>query len=75
MFPEQTKSSPVLFVWTIISLLDVAIVVWLCFKLGLDLGGRSQDVQMPKITALLIVALGLFRVETFIYNKIVSLFR
>lgn len=75
MFPEQTKSIPVLIVWTVIYLLDVALVVWLCFKLGLDLGGRSQDVQMLKITVLLLVALGLFRLETWAYNKIVFLFR
>lgn len=75
MFPEQTKSIPALLIWTVIYLLDAAFVFWLWFKLGLDIVGGSRDAQMIWISVLLIVALGIFRVETFIYNKIVSLFR
>lgn len=74
MFPEQTRSIPVLLIWTVVYLLDAALVFWLYFKLGFGFGG-SQDSQMVMISLLLIAALALLRVETFIYNKIVSLFR
>jgi len=75
MFPEQTRSIPVLLIWTVVYLLDAALVFWLYFKLGFSLGTGSQDSQMVLISLLLIAALALLRVETFIYNKIVSLFR
>lgn len=75
MFPEQTKSIPALLIWTVIYLLDAAFVFWLCFKLGFEFGGGSHDAQMIWIGLLLIVALGIFWVETKVYNKIVSLFR
>lgn len=75
MFPEQTRSIPVLLIWTVVYLLDAALVFWLYFRLGFSLGTGSQDSQMVMISLLLIAALALLRVETFIYNKIVSLFR
>lgn len=75
MFPEQTKSIPALLIWTVIYLLDVAFLGWLCFKLGLDLFGGSYNARMIWIGLLLIAALGIFWVETKVYNKIVSLFR
>ena len=74
MFPEQTKNIPTLLIWTVVYLLDAAFVFWLWFKLGFGFGG-SHDAQMVWISVLLIVALGIFRVQTRVYNKIVSLFR
>lgn len=74
LFPEQTKSIPALLIWTVVYLLDVAFVFWLWFKLGFGLG-RSHDAQVVWTALLLIAALGLLRVETFICNRIVSLFR
>lgn len=75
MFPEQTRSIPVFLLWCIIYLLDAAFVFWLYFKMGFSLGAGTQDSQMVMIALLLIAALGLLKVETFICNKIVSLFR
>ena len=75
MFPEQTKSIPALLIWTVVYLLDVAFLVWVCFRLDFRFGGGSYDAQMIWISVLLIAALGIFRVETKVYHKIVSLFR
>jgi len=73
-FPEQTRSIPALLIWTVIYLLDAAFVFWLWFKLGFGLGG-SYDAEMIWISVLLVAALGLLKVETFVYNRIASLFR
>lgn len=75
MFPEQTKSIPGFLIWCVIYLLNVAFVVWLCFRLGINLIGMRRNTQSLMIAVLLLAALGLLKVETFIYNKIVSLFR
>lgn len=75
MFPEQTKSIPALLVWTVIYLLDVAFVIWVWNGLGIPQLDANMNDQAIMIALWLLAALGLFKVETFVYHRIVSLFR
>lgn len=74
-FPEQTKSIPAILVWLLVFLADVALVFWLAGKLGVDILSMNRNLRGAMVMLYVGAALVLFWVETFAYNKIVSLFR
>ena len=74
-FPEQTKSVKSILIWSIVFLADAALVFWGAFKLGLNLMGLRYQLISVVASLLLVVALGLFWVETEIYNRILSNYR
>lgn len=70
LFPEQTKSLPRILIWSVIFLIDLILVVGGAFYLGL-LPSTS------KLTGilLLVVVIGLFWVEGFLWSTFLRLFR
>lgn len=72
MFPEQTKSPLSIFIWTVLFLIDVAIVFFVAYHLGFDiLKANNKNV----LTVYLVAACGLLGIEFFIYKVFRSLFR
>jgi len=74
-FPEQTKSIPSIILWTIIYILDVVLVFWLANTLGISIFGIPYRLQTVVAGLYLIIALGLFWLETAIYNRILKTIR
>ncbi len=75
-FPEQTKSIPCIVIWTIIFIADAALIFWAANTLGFDiLEVSNYNLRTTLMVIYLVIALGLFAIETFIYNKLISLFR
>ena len=74
-FPEQTKSNLSILAWTVVFILDTLLVFWLAGKLGLNLMGIAYQLRTTLIMLLLVAALGLFWVETWVYGKFRELFR
>ena len=71
-FPEQTKSVASILIWTVVFLLDVALIFFIMWQLDWIL-----VMQTIKLTAMLIVAGAflLFWAETAVYNRILSNYR
>ena len=75
-FPEQTKSPLRIVLWMIVYILDVVLVFWLAGKLGFDiLSVSTYQLRSVVLGLYLVIALCIFRVEAFIYNKLHALFR
>ena len=74
-FPEQTRSVKSILIWTLVYIADTILVFWLAAKLGFDL--MQLPYQLISVVAglYLIIALLLFRLETCIYNKLLSNYR
>ena len=70
LFPRQFNSPVSIIIWTIIFLIDVAIVFGLAALLGIPLPIGGTVWGKIGLTVYLIVALALFCLESFVYNKI-----
>lgn len=71
-FPEQTKSPGAIIIWTIVFLLDVALVFVIANAIGfniLDLRVTSQ-IRSLIVMVFLLIAFVLFWLEAFVYNRI-----
>lgn len=67
MFPEQTKSPLHILIWTLIYLVDIAIVFWIAHILGFNIFTANNR----KVLFLyLLIALIPFGIEIFVYDKI-----
>lgn len=64
MFPGQFDTIPRIIFWTIVFLVDVAIVFGTAHLLGLPLPGKVG------LMLYLVIAFILFCLESFVYNKI-----
>ena len=74
-FPEQTKTVPRIILWTLVFLLDAGLVIWAAVALdliGLASAWRAQSLVVGLIVA---VALGLFSLEVWVYNRILRAVR
>ena len=74
-FPEQTKTIPRIILWTLVFLLDAGLVIWAAVALdliGLASAWRAQSLVVGLIVA---VALGLFSLEVWVYNRILRAVR
>jgi len=68
LFPAQFNTIPSIIIWTIVYLVDVAIVFAVAYLLGIPLPvGNWGKVGL---ILYLIVAFALFCLESFVYNKI-----
>ena len=70
LFPRQFNSPVSIIIWTIIFLIDVAIVFGIAALLGIPLPIGGTVWGKIGLTVYLIVALALFCLESFVYNKI-----
>ena len=70
MFPGQFNTIPSIIIWTVVFLIDVAIVFALAHLLGIPLPVGGNLWGKIGVTVYLIVALALFCLESFVYNKI-----
>ena len=70
MFPGQFNTIPSIIIWTVVFLIDVAIVFGLAALLGIPLPIGGTVWGKIGLTVYLIVALSLFCLESFVYNKI-----
>ena len=71
MFPRQFDTIPHIIVWTIVFLVDVAAVFGAAHLLGIPLpiGGNWGKIGL---ILYLVVAFGLFLLESIVYNKLVE---
>ena len=74
-FPEQTKSVKSICIWTLVYIVDMVLVFCLAAKLGIDLMQLPYRLTSVVAGLYLIIALGLFWVQTAIYNKLLSNYR
>ena len=70
MFPGQFDTPLSTIIWTVIYLVDVAIVFGIAALLGIPLPIGGTVWGKIGLTVYLIVALALFCLESFVYNKI-----
>ena len=70
LFPRQFNSPVSIIIWTIIFLIDVAIVFGLAALLGIPLPIGGTVWGKIGLTVYLIIAFALFCLESFVYNKI-----
>ena len=77
MFPEQTKTTPRIIIWTIIFIADLVGVFYLLEFLGISFIGNGRNSLLHEFYLFFLIGGGLvlFWIETFIYNKLHSLFR
>lgn len=77
MFPEQTKTNLHIVIWTIIFIADLVGVYFLLDAFGISFIGNSSNSMLHEFYLFFLIGGGLviFGLETFIYNKIHSLFR
>lgn len=76
MFPEQTKSNLHIIIWTIVFIADLVGMYFLLEAFGISwLHNRSTIVHEFYLLFLIGGGLFIFWLETFIYNKLHSLFR
>ena len=71
MFPRQFDTIPHIIIWTIVFLVDVAIVFVAAWLLGIPLPIGEPWGKIGLILYL-VVAFALFCLESFVYNKIVE---
>ena len=74
-FPEQTKSVKSILIWSLVYITDVIVIFWLAAKLGINLMQLPYRLTSVVAGLYLIIALGLFWVQTAIYNKLLSNYR
>ena len=74
-FPEQTKSVKSILIWALVYIADVVLVFWAAAKLGIPLMQLPYRLVSLVAGLYLILALGLFWVETAIYSKLLSNYR
>ena len=74
-FPEQAKSVKSILIWSLVYITDVIVIFWLAAKLGIDLMQLPYRLTSVVAGLYLIIALGLFWVQTAIYNKLLSNYR
>ena len=74
-FPEQTKTVPRIILWTVVFLLDAGLVIWAAVALGLISLASAYRVQTLIVGLIVAVALGLFSLEVWVYNRIVRAVR
>ena len=76
MFPDQTKSNLHIILWTIVFIADLVGMYFLLDLMGISwFDNRSTLIHELYLFFLIGGALVVFWIETFIYNKIHSLFR
>jgi len=72
MFPEQTNSPLSIFLWTVLFLIDIAVVFYVAHLLGFDiLKATNKNV----LTVYLVLAGILLGIEIFLHRLFRSLFR
>ena len=64
MFPRQFDTIPHIIIWTLVFLVDIAIVFGVAHLLGLPLPGKVG------LMLYLVAAFALFCLESWVYNKI-----
>ena len=71
-FPNQTKTPLHIVIWTIVYLVDVALVFLAANAIGIDILEMNVTYQLRSLIliAYLLIALGLFSLEVFLLNKI-----
>lgn len=74
-FPEQTKTIPRIIIWAIVYIADVVLVFWLASRLGIAILQLQYQLRSVVVMLYLVAALGIFSLEAFVYNKLISLFR
>lgn len=67
LFPKQFRSIPSTIIWTIVFLLDAAVVFWAAHLLGFQILNTGSWAT-PAVC--LLIAFGLFCLESFLYNRI-----
>lgn len=72
LFPTQFNTIPSIIIWTIVFLIDVAIVFGLAHLLGIPLPVGGNLWGKIGVTVYLVVAFALFCLESFVYTKIVQ---
>ena len=70
MFPGQFNSPVSIIIWTIIFLIDVAIVFGIAALLGIPLPVGGTAWGKIGLTVYLTLSFALFCLESFVYNKI-----
>jgi len=69
-FPKQTATPLRIVIWTLVFLADLVLVFWLAGLLGIDILTLEYRLRTLALGAYLLVSLGLFWAETFLYNII-----
>ena len=70
LFPNQFRSIPSIIIWTIVYLIDVAIVFAVAHLLDIPLPIGISMWGKVGLALYLIIAFALFCLESFVYNKI-----
>ena len=72
MFPNQTKTPLQIILWALVYIVDVVLVFVAADALGIDIFTLSVNYQLMSVIVMLylVVALGLFSIKVFLYNKI-----
>lgn len=69
-FPKQTATPLRIVIWTLVYILDVVLVFWLADLIGIQILELQYNLRSVVLGAYLVVSLGLFWLETFIYDII-----
>lgn len=68
MFPTQFKTIPSIIIWTLVYILDVAVVFWVAYLLDFPL--LSAATRNLMVIIYMVIAFALFCLESFLYNLI-----
>lgn len=68
MFPNQFNTVPRIIIWTIVFLLDTALVIWCASLIGVPVLETANN--RLSLIIYLVIAFILFTVESWIYNLI-----
>ena len=68
MFPNQFRTIPSIIIWTLVYILDVALVFWVAYLLDFPL--LSAATRNLMVIIYMAIAFALFCLESFIYNLI-----
>ena len=72
LFPNQTKNTPTIFMWSLIFILDIAIVFWLGSILGITLLGMPHKKVSFLVIIYALLAFALFFAEAKLWDYICS---
>ena len=75
LLPEQTRSIPVILLWLVIYLLDLALVFWIAYKLDIHITEMVYNMRCFLLLLYVAMAGCLLWLEATVCNKIAALFR
>lgn len=75
LFPEQTKTLPRILIWGLIFLIDLTLVAFAVYRLGLLEQCRDQNGMVLACGLLFLAVVGVFWLQGWIWGRITRLFR